>query len=573
MSLRRTGAALAAMALLAACAQGPSGRFPLAPPVERDPDLEPAVNGCRKNEKGKTECGPEAYASSFAWDAADNTVFRPLAQFFAVKPGAEARDVNAMDEVPDSSWFENRIGRRPMSVAELSHGPCIGGPELIASDEDLGIVIDQGKDNGANPGFRVSVKDKGRFMLKVDTAAEPERATAATSIAARFYYAAGYHAPCDSVVYLHPDKLKLKPGLTITDNTGVTKKLDAAKLKSMLADASRRGDRVRFVASRWLEGRPVGPYTYAGTKDDDPLDVVPHEDRRELRGGRIIAAWLNHFDSREQNSMAVWLGEKGDPRRGIVRHYIIDLGDCFGSRWDWDEITQRLGHAYYFDNPLFLEDFGSLGIVQRPWDRQRKGFADSLFFYFRADDFDVDAWRGGYPNPAFSRMTEHDGAWLARILAHIETPHIAEAVRIGDFTDPRQTRYLVDVLAERRRRILDRYLTRLSPVSEVKVTAPYELCMNDLAVSSGVAHHDALAPSATLTSAQRWAARAMPVRTGPGGTFCVAVPKLGGAPDDADPSRYHVLVVNDGIAKGALRIHYYERASGIQVVGLERPDP
>src|SRR4051812_43135941 len=39
-----------------------------------------------------------------------------------------ARDVNTIDEVPDSSWFENRIATRPMTIDEIAPGPNRGGP-------------------------------------------------------------------------------------------------------------------------------------------------------------------------------------------------------------------------------------------------------------------------------------------------------------------------------------------------------------------------------------------------------------------------------------------------------------
>ena len=44
-----------------------------------------------------------------------------------VKPGEKrdvrAMNVNSLDEVPDSTWFTNRIGRREMSIAEIVRGP------------------------------------------------------------------------------------------------------------------------------------------------------------------------------------------------------------------------------------------------------------------------------------------------------------------------------------------------------------------------------------------------------------------------------------------------------------------
>jgi len=547
-------------------------RFPLQGPMERDPDLDAVDAGCHL-EAGKEVCGPREYVSSFAWDAADNTVFRPISAFFAVAPAGRARNVNAFDEVPSSSWFTNRA-RRPRTDAEIAEGPCAGGPRIETADEARGIVVDRGKDNGANPGFRVKIPGKGKFMLKVDTPAEPERATGATSIATRLYDAVGWNAACDSVVYLDPTTFTLAPGLTITDNTGVTKPLDAARLQAMLTGASRRttaaGTRVRFVASRWLEGRPLGPFTYEGTKDDDPSDVVPHEDRRDLRGARLMAAWLDHFDSREQNSMAIWVPDAADPKRGSVRHYYIDLGDCFGSQWDWPSITWRLNYAYYFDAPAIGTDFVTLGLLRRPWDTTTKPYPDTIFGYFRATDFDPEAWHGGYPNPAFGRMQEADGAWFARILARLEKHHVAAAVAEGDFTDPKQTTYLLDTLWERRTRILRRYLAKLAPLG-VPTVAGSELCTADLALQAGIIAEDQVHPAAKLhdaTSSRPVAVRRL------GTQLCVALPRTLGPSLSAPPGaqvRYRVLEIADGWSLGALRVHYYEQADGTpRLAGLER---
>ncbi len=44
-----------------------------------------------------------------------------------VQPGEQrdvrALNVNTVDEVPDSSWFTNRIGRRELSLDEIVRGP------------------------------------------------------------------------------------------------------------------------------------------------------------------------------------------------------------------------------------------------------------------------------------------------------------------------------------------------------------------------------------------------------------------------------------------------------------------
>src|SRR5258708_3185798 len=175
-------------------------------------------------------------------------------------------------------------------------------------------------------------------------------------------------------------------------------------------------------ASAWLPGRLIGPFRYTGTRVDDPNDVIDHQDRRELRGGRLLAAWLDHFDAREQNSMDVWLAdrkEQPDSSPGQVRHYYLDTSDCLGSEWAWDAISRRLGYSYLLDWKDISLAFITLGIPTRTWDRVERTPGREHFGYFNVADFVPDEWKNEYPNAAFSRMTERDGAWMARILAHL----------------------------------------------------------------------------------------------------------------------------------------------------------
>src|SRR5262249_55663708 len=158
-------------------------------PVVRDQDLDPVTVDCRKEPKG-LNCTPEDYESSFAWDAADNIMFRPIAKFFAAEHVGEAKNVNAFDEVADSSWFVNRIGVREMTPDEAAAGYCPEGLTLTSDPPDKAWLIDYGKDNGANPGFRVNMNGT-KFMFKTDDE-QIERATAATAIATRLYYSAGW---------------------------------------------------------------------------------------------------------------------------------------------------------------------------------------------------------------------------------------------------------------------------------------------------------------------------------------------------------------------------------------------
>jgi hypothetical protein len=546
-----------ALLLVPLCGCAGAGPFPLQEPLRRDDDERPFYPA------------PEEYESAFVWDGANQIVFRPISRFFAVDPAGRAANVNAFDEVADSSWFTNRAGMRMMTLEEVTQGAC-EERTLTPDMPDGSWIIDQGKPNGANPGFRVDVPDIGKFLLKADPDGEPERATGATAIAARIYHAIGYNAPCDSVVYFDPKLLKLEPGLTSTDNSGTTRPFDQRALDQLLSKASRRNGLIRMGTSAWLPGKPLGPYRYEGTRDDDPNDVIPHEDRRELRGGRILSAWLNHFDSREQNTMDVFVPIRKDDKKspGFVRHYILDLGDCFGSVWDWDGISRRLGFSYYFDPPYVAEDFFTLGLIERPWERAQE--TGGIFNYFSARDFEPELWRGGYPNPAYMRMVESDAAWMARIIAQLEPAHVRAAVAVGQY-DEVSSRYLEETLLQRRQAILERYLTRLSPLAKFR-TEGDQLCGVDLARATGVVPDEGLSYRGRIFRGER--SHPLPAFDAKvGGQFCVRLPER--PPLAAGRSWtpiYTVVEITNGYAQGLLRAHLYDLGpqQGLRLVGIER---
>ena len=561
---------------LAACGSGAAPRFALRPPVLRDQDLDYVKVDCKKGTK-PGDCMPEEYESSFAWDAADNSLFRPPSYALRLKSVGESRNVNAFDEVPDSSWFVNRIGATPMNPGQVESGYCVAGPTLDGEPPPEGWTIDHGKDNGANPGFRVNVKGT-KYMLKTDES-QGERATAATSIASRFYYAAGWWAPCDSVVYFTRQQLKLKPGLTIKANTGPPKKFDEALLDEILKKTAKRGERFRAAASRWLPGKPLGPFKYEGTRSDDPSDVIPHEHRRDLRGARVMAAWLNHFDSREQNSMDTWHDEddKHPTGKGHVRHWYIDLGDCFGSEWSVDGFSRRHGQSYMLDFRWVFEDFVTLGIPRRPWDRAKYSTEGDIFGYFSARDFDPDEYKGEYPNPAFQNLGERDGAWAARIIARFEPEHVAAAVKAGDLTKPEHTKFLIDTLLARQKIILARYFSKVSPVTDVHVEND-TLCAVDLARKTTTWPESSFSYKASVqrAGADRTSDEHPQVTASEGGKVCIPLPPKAppGGPADDHPSRYVVVRLTNGVAKGPLVLHLYDLGAtgGLRLAGIERPD-
>ena len=118
-------------------------------------------------------------------------------------------NVNTLDEVPDSSWFENRIGRREMPIAEMVKGP----------DRDIKFgdawTITRGKNRGFQPGFRAfdrSDPAKDHFQLEFDPPRNPEMATAAETVGTAFYHAFGYHVVDVYILEIDPAKLEICRG-------------------------------------------------------------------------------------------------------------------------------------------------------------------------------------------------------------------------------------------------------------------------------------------------------------------------------------------------------------------------
>ncbi len=548
--------------------------------MSRDTDLRPVNVECEErpdDDPKHVACAPEPYVSPLVWDAADNSVFRPFARVFAVDPAGPAPNVNAFDEVPDSAWFTNRLGMKKPSREELLRGACSREEMIdVAAARPGDWLIDQGKPNGASPGFRIRI-GKRKFMLKADVKEQPERPSAASAIGAAIYHAVGFYTSCEQVIYFDPALLRLKPGLTATDNSGVTKPFDQAALRWVLDQAPWRGPLVRLQASAWLPGYLLGPFKYEGKRDDDPNDVIPHEDRRDLRGARVLAAWLNHFDAREQNTMDSWIASNRDAKDsspGYIRHYYLDTSDSFGSEWAWDGISRRLGRSYVLDFGDIGYDFVTLGSTTRSWEAARRTPGYEAFGYYHYWDFDPEEWKNEYPNPAFSRATEHDNAWMARILSRFDRADIDALVSLGKFSRPDYSTFLSEVLEQRLRRIVDRYLTRLSPLADLRVEGENRLCAVDLLRRRAGKPESAFRYQARVQ--RRGGVAALRIERLGKGRVCMTLPHVSTAPDAApnDPSRYVVVVLENGAASYPLFAHLYDLGPkrGYKLVGIERPD-
>ena len=80
--------------------------------------------------------------------------------------------------------------------------------------------------------------------------------------------------------------------------------MTAHDVGKLLGQVARRSDgQYRALASLFVEGELLGPWLYSGTRSDDPNDIYPHQQRRDLRGLHVFAASLNHYDATALNTL------------------------------------------------------------------------------------------------------------------------------------------------------------------------------------------------------------------------------------------------------------------------------
>jgi hypothetical protein len=389
-----------------------------------------------------------------------------------------AINVNVMDEVPDSSWFTNRIGSRPFPIEALQRGPARSpgaphGPWTIVA----------GKSNGVTPGLQVKDSTGQRYFVKFDPPTNPEMASAAEVISTKILYALGYNVPDNRIATLRREDVIIGEGATFKGPDGRKRPLTLNDLDRVLEQAARAPDgSYRIIASRALDGIPVGPFKYEGTRPDDPNDIVAHEHRRELRGLRVFAAWLNHVDTKADNSLDTLIAV--GPRT-IVRHHLIDFGSTLGSA-GVEPMGRRDGYEYAFDKRAAVLALASLGLYVPPWQRIQYPRLPSVG-RIDADHFRPERWKPTLKNPAFQKARPDDMFWAARRVMAFTNEAIWSVVQTAQLSDPRASEYLTRVINGRRDAIGRAWLTAVNPVVSPSMTDSEVMTFRNAATDAGVA--------------------------------------------------------------------------------------
>jgi hypothetical protein len=396
------------------------------------------------------------------YDFVENRFVTPRVQENVQKEGPiPAGNINTLGEVPDSNWYTNRHWRKRMSVAELQRGT---GNTTPPDPKGTWQVI-SAKSDGISPGFVIEDQQKNRYVLKFDPPDFPELASAADVISSKFFYALGYNTPEDYVVRFSRENLTIGKDVFWRDANGKKRPLTQRVIDKMLElQPKDSSGSYRALASRWIAGDLVGPFNYKGTRSDDPNDIVPHEHRRELRGLRVFASWLNHTDVKQMNTMDAMVTENG---RRYLKHYLMDFGSTLGSDGNTSKNPWR-GHVYPISPKTAFVQTVTLGFYIPRWMRANYPKLQGVGA-FEGDTFDPESWIPDYPNAAFLMMDEDDAFWAAKQVIRFSDEDIRTIVETGEFTDKRAVDWITESIIKRRDEIARTWLSKSLPLDEFRV--------------------------------------------------------------------------------------------------------
>jgi hypothetical protein len=360
-------------------------------------------------------------------------------------------DVNALDEVPRSSWFVPG-GEEPL--ADALDPPALPLHPLATPAESRDDAL------------RV-VDARGRFFeIFGDPPDRPEMATGAAAAASRILRALGYRTPG---VFLRD--------LGEADFT-LPEDEDRAAVRALFARGpSPASARRRMALVRWPVGIDLGPTHAFDRREKDPNDRVPHLDRRTLRALGVFFEWLGigRLDGGVLRDAYV-----GAPGAGHVTHWVVDAGGAFGA----DAVVRATpvdDGDFTGQNPFVT--MGTLGLyTPRVMPTQRRFLAIGEY----GPRIGARPLRTSPPFEPMDRLLPADAYWAAKRMAGLDARTLEGALDEARISDPAARRRLGEIVAARRLALTARGFAAVSPL-EVEAVEAGVVTLRDEAVLRGFA--------------------------------------------------------------------------------------
>jgi hypothetical protein len=434
-----------------------------------------------------------------AFDIPDKLLFG--ARVFGVPTRREAVNVNAFDEVSNSTWFTNRNHVRAVPVADLLQGPDSSRTPAKP------WTITHPKKGGMGGGFQIKDTDGLKWVVKIDVHGYSQLSSGADVVARTLLHAAGYNVPHNEMVRFVRSDLTIDSKLL---QGAEGEHFVGADLDTLLAHTA-LDTQGRYVAtaSLFLPGKVVGSPNMNHRRRTDPNDWYAPANRRELRGLSVISAWLNFWDTKDDNFLDTFIADQGS--LGHLQHYILDPGSSLGANATGPkELTE--GFENTVDWGWMARRFVTLGFVTEPWRRADQESGIPSVGNFESAVFTPRNFVTEVPQPAFRSVTDRDGYWGAKLVASFSDAQIAAAVAAAHYDDPRASTFIVQRLIERRNKVVSHWFARVAPLDFFSVQGD-TLHLHDLAADLGIAARRSYVVSVVKSTGGKAAGKRMDLTT------------------------------------------------------------
>lgn len=371
---------------------------------------------------------------------------KPVLDALEARRVPDPGDVNALDEVPASSWFDPH----PVDVVGMMRGPASDGAPVPPL-----VPLEAGTVAGAS-GIAVVDARGLRYELRVDPRDRAGSRTAAEAIGARLAWAVGYHVPGVVIGFVRLADFACD-GLPKGETCALGRVLPWLTSGPPATEAG-----FRVSATEWPAGVDLGPPPVGGARGDDPNDIVPHRDRRTLRALGVFSSWMALSDLGPRTLRDVYEGRAGE---GHVRHMLVGFDDALGAGAVVrpDEVRDPRTDG----GRGFLWNLGTLGLGPRRLPPPTPLRWPSV----GAFDGDVDPVHAetSMPFEPIERVTAADRYWMAKRIASVTPPLVQAAIDVGAVEPAEARDYVAHALAERAQTIVSHAFAGVTPLEVARV--------------------------------------------------------------------------------------------------------
>lgn len=329
----------------------------------------------------------------------------------------ESVDIDNYDEVADSTWFTNRIGRTSKFENIFKTPPSLNGKWTVAA-------VTPAKDVSE---FVIRDSRKNNYVIKIDR--DPEwLVSGGEMLGALILSASGYNVTENYVLEFNSSILD-------------TKILPPGKY--------------RALAVRVPPGVQLGSFEIQGKRRDDPNDRIAHEYRRELCGLRVFASLLNNKSFSTQNTLDIY-------HNGYVTHYLSNLSGSLA-----DMRSEFLTGSTENDAST-IDALFSFGFYNPYWtsaDEAKTTYKGVL----SSEKFNPKKWSPDRQNIAFRYMSYRDAFWAAKILKKFTNEDIRTIVVMSGYKDKNTSDRITSEITIRWAKIMSYWFQKVNPLANFSI--------------------------------------------------------------------------------------------------------